>query len=265
MSKPKSPRPPDPAKTAAAQTGTNVATATANAFLGNVNQITPDGSLSFDVTDTYSFTDPTSGETYDIPRFTATTTLSEQGQQLKGITDAADINLATIGRDQSAKVGELLSSPFEIGNEATEARLFQLGSKRLDPLFERRQETLRTKLANQGIQLGSEAYDRAQEGFGQTRNDAYNQLLLTGRGQAVQEGLTERNQPINEISALLSGSQVSQPNFIGASQPQIPTTDIAGIYQQDFQNRLAARPKDQNIAGGLFQLGAAGIGAYPFG
>ena len=54
MSKPDPPTPPNPYQTAAAQTGTNVSTGVANAFLNNVNQITPEGSLNYDVTGNYS-------------------------------------------------------------------------------------------------------------------------------------------------------------------------------------------------------------------
>src|SRR5690606_14878812 len=99
----------------------------------------------------------------------------------------------------------------------------------LDPMLAERREREATRLANQGIRLGSTAYDRAMSLVDQGENDAYNELLLRGRGQAVQERLTERNQPINEISALMSGSQVSQPQFIGSTVGGIPTTDNAGI------------------------------------
>ena len=237
----------------------------ANAFLGNVNQITPDGSLTFDQTGSFAFNDPTSNKVFDIPTFTATQTLSPQQQALKAINDQTQTNIATVGRDQSSRIGELLGTPVQLGNEATEARLFDLGSRRLNPQFARDEETLRTRLSNQGIKAGSDPFDRALNRFDERKNDAFNQLLLRGRGQAVQEALTERNQPINEISALLSQSQVSQPNFISSNQPQIPTTDIAGIIQADFQNRVSnasvGNAFKSQLLGGLFQLGSAGITA----
>lgn len=75
--------------------------------------------------------------------------------------------------------------------------------------------------------------------------------------------MTERNQPINEITALLSGSQVSQPNFIGTAERNIANTDVAGIIQSDFDNRFRnAQVGNQaigDLAGGLFSLGGAGI------
>jgi len=255
--KKKEPKPPDPRETAAAQTGTNVTTALANAQLGNVNQITPDGSLTYSESGSRSFTDPNSGATYEIPQYTATQTLSGAQQAIKDQDDAASLNLSGLANQQSGFLKDYMAQPVDLSNEAVESRLYELGSKRLDPRFDRQREQLETRLANQGIGLGTEAYDRAMEGFGQNENDAYNQLLLNGRGQAVQEALTQRNQPINEITALLSGSQVSNPNFVNTQQPQIPTVDYAGLVNQNYQNELGAYNQQQAQTGNIIsQLGA---------
>lgn len=268
MGKPKAPKAPDPRETSAAQTGTNVGTAISNAFLGNVNQVTPEGSLTYNQTGSYSYRDPYTGETYAIPQFTATQTYSPEQAALNGTNLQTQQNLADIGKQQSSFLGDYLSKPVSLDNEATEARLFELGSKRLDPRFAREDEALRTRLANQGIQEGSAAYDAAYNNFSQARNDAYNQLLLTGRGQATQELLAERNQPINEITALMSGSQVSQPNFVPTNMPTIPTTDNAGLINSNYQQRLGAwqqeQAQTQNLLGGLFGLGSAFVGNPSF-
>jgi hypothetical protein len=113
MGKPDPPTPPNPYQTAAAQTGTNVSTAVANSFLNNVNQNTPEGSLNYDVTGTYSWTDPSTGSTYNIPRFTSTQSLSQQQQLLKDQNDATKLNMATMGNQQSQRVAGLLSTPFD--------------------------------------------------------------------------------------------------------------------------------------------------------
>jgi len=140
----------------------------------------------------------------------------------------------------------------------------ELGRKRLDPMFAQREEDLRSRLMNMGLRPGSEAWDREWTNETQARNDAYNQLLLTGRGQAVQEALTERNQPINEISALLAGSQVDQPNFLGSTVGAIPTTDVAGLINENYNQKLGIwqqqNAQTQNILGGLFSLGGKLIG-----
>lgn len=263
MSKPSAPTPPNPKDTSAAQTGTSVATAIANANLQNVNQVTPNGNLNFNQSGSTKFTDPFTGQSYDIPSFTATQTLSPDQQKLHDLNNQTQGNLAQIGVDQSAKIGSLLGTNVNLNNDATEARLFDLGSKRLDPMFARNEDALRTRLSNQGLQPGSAAWNAEMTQFQQGKNDAFDQLALTGRGQAVQEALTERNQPLNEISALMSGSQVSQPNFINKTMPTIPTTDNAGIintnFQQQQQNYQQQNQNYNQLMGGLFGLGAAGV------
>jgi len=265
MGKPKAPAAPDPAKTAAAQTGTNVTTALANAQLQNVNQYGPDGSVTYSQNGGSYFTDPTSGAKYFIPQYTQTTALSAAQQAIKNQNDAASLNLSQIGNNQSAFLKDYLSKPVDLSNEATEARLMELGRKRLDPVIGQRDEDLRTRLANQGIKAGSEAYDREINNLNQGTNDAYTSLLLNGRQQAVQEALTQRNQPLNEITALLSGTQVGTPQFgAGTNQPSLPTVDYAGLVNQDYQNRLGAYNSQvaqrNNILGGLFGVGAAFAG-----
>lgn len=244
----KAPDPTPPTETSAAQTGSNVSTAIANAFLQNPNEITADGTKTQDVTGSYSWTDEYTGQTYDIPTFTVTQTLSAEQQAIKDQQDAASLNLATLGNNLSDTMGSKLTGNFELGNEAVENRLFELGSARLDPMFADREEDLRNRLANQGIKAGSDAYEREMNNFNQSQNDAYNQLLLQGRGQASQELLTEDNQRINQIGALLSGGQVSQPNFMtGYDVTGIPTTDNAGIIA-NYDQQLAANAA-QNAAG----------------
>lgn len=256
------PRPTPPKETSAAQTGSSVSTSIANAFLTNQNETTPDGTKTFDQTGSYSFTDPYTGQKYDIPRFSVTQTLSPAQQAIKTQNDQASLNLSTLGNSLSGTLGQQLTGNFKLGNEAVEGRLMELGSKRLDPMFANRDEDLRTRLANQGIKAGSQAYDREMGLAGQQENDAYNQLLLQGRGQASQELLTEDNQRINQIGALLSGGQVSQPNFMtGANVAGAPITDNASIIANSDQARMNAWQQSQAATGsmigglgGLFSL-----------
>jgi hypothetical protein len=258
------PDPPDPHDTSAAQTGTSVATAIANAWLGNTNRVGPDGSSTWNQTGTQHMTDPYTGQSYDVPTFTNTVTMSPEAQAIYDKQQAAKGNLADLASQQSGFLKDYMAQPVDLNNEATEARLMELGRKRLDPVFQQRQDALATRLANQGIGAGSEAYNREMTRFGQQENDAYNQLLLQGRGQAVQEALTERTEPINEITALLSGSQVNVPQFANNQQPQIPTTDNAGLinanYDEQVKKAMAQYQANQGILGGLFGLGGKIIG-----
>jgi hypothetical protein len=263
MSKPKAPKAPDPAKTAAAQTGSNIATAAANTAMGNVNQVTPEGSLSYAQSGTYKYTDPATGRTYDVPTFTATQKYSPEQQRLYETGVGTQQNLADLAKGQSSFLQDYMAKPFDGTNDATEARLIELGRKRLDPMFAERRASMEQDLANRGIAMGSRAYESAMRGQSQSENDAYNQLLLTGNSQAFSQGQATRNQPINEITALMSGSQVSQPNYAPTNSPQMPTTDYAGLLNQGYANKMnqynQQMAQRNSIMGGLFGLGAKAI------
>ena len=45
---------------------------------------------------------------------------------------------------------------------------------------------------------------------------------------------------MNEISALMSGSQVSQPNFVGTPQTSVSPTDVIGANQMAYNGQLNA-------------------------
>ncbi|ESX32865.1 hypothetical protein X765_03700 [Mesorhizobium sp. LSHC440B00] len=232
--------------------------------MNNANQVGPDGTITYTNSGTQSITDPYTGKTYQIPTRTATTTLSAAQQAIKDQTDKAQMNLGTLANNQSSFLNDYMAKPFDGSNDATEARLLQLGKARLDPILAQQQDALATKLSNQGIKLGSAAYDRAMAQQGQNVNDANNQLILSGHGQAFAEGQAIRNQPINEITALLSGSQVSSPQAAGYTGSTIPTTDNAGLINQNYQQRVdavnAKNAQTGSLVGGLFGLGSKLIG-----
>lgn len=255
------PAAPDPEDTARAQAQMNKETAITQYGLNATNQITPDGSLTY--RQIGKWPDGT-------PRYEATTALSGAQQGIYDTNQQTQQNIANIGRDQSARIGDLLGSPLQLGNEETEARLMELGMSRLTPQFERNQEALRTRLLNSGIREGSEAWNAEMGRMSQSENDAVNQLLLSGRAQANQEIMAERNAPINEITALMSGSQVSQPNFVGTPQTQVAGVDYAGMVQNNYNNQMQQWQQQQQNSnatmGGLFGLaGTLGGAAMKYG
>ncbi|WP_454917427.1 hypothetical protein [Xanthobacter sediminis] len=113
MGKPSAPEPPNPVQTAAASNSTNINTAIANAMMGNVNQVTPNGSLSYDQTGSYSYKDPFTGQTYQVPRFTATQTLSPQQQAIQDQNQGAQQNLASIANDRSGFLKDYLGGAVD--------------------------------------------------------------------------------------------------------------------------------------------------------
>ena len=265
MDTPQPPAPPDPVATAKAQSEYNTNTAVTQQLLNQTDQVTPYGSLKYDQTGSTSFTGA-DGKLYTVPKFTATQTLTPEQTQLLDLSNRTRANLGQIGVDQSSKIGALLGTNVDLST-ATEDKIAKLGAARLDPRFARDEDALRTSLANRGIQPGSAAWNAEMTNFAQGKNDAYNQLYLTGRGQGAQEALAERNQPINEITALMSGSQVSQPNFAATPTTGVAGTDYTGAVNANYQGQLAGyNAQMQNnsaMMGGLFglggTLGAAGI------
>ena len=253
----KTPKAPDPMQTAQSQAAANQGTAISQQLLNFVDQTGPYGSLSYSQSGTNSYVDPLTGKTVNVPKFTATTTLSPEQRAILDQTNAAELNLAGIANERSGFLKDYLAQPFSV-DSSVEAKLNELGSARLDPRFAREQEALRTQLISSGIRPGTAAYSAALNDFGQTKNDAYNQLALTGRQQAFQEASYERNQPLNEIGALLSGSQVQGPQFVNTPQTQVGGVDYTGLvnnqYNQQMQNRNAAM-------GGLFGLLGTGLTA----
>ncbi len=354
MGKPKAPKAPDPKETAAAQTGTNISTATANAWFQQPNQVTPDGTLTRTQTGMQTIFDPSSGKSYQIPTFTDTVAYSPEQQAIANANNAASLNLAELARDQSGRLQGLLGQPLNLnglpaGGDAskiTTPNYQQFGSgpdlqtsytddfstdkqavqdammSRLQPQIDQDRAALEQKLANQGIQLGTDAYRAAMRNFDQGVNDQRTAVLLsagqeqsrlaglaqqqasfgnsakqqmyqnqntaiggnnalqdqmtnaqlaqfnaanTQRQQALNERYEERAAPINEISALMSGGQVSKPQFGGSQISGIPTVDYAGLVQQKYANDLGAYNQQMSqmngLLGGLGSLFAKGLPA----
>lgn len=261
MKSPSPPPPPDPVATAKAQSESNVKAATTQQQLNMVDQTTPYGSVAWKQV----------GKWEDgTPRFSAATTLSPEEQRNQEQQWQFDNLVNNLGIRQTEKLTGHLDKPIQLGNEATESRLMELGRKRLDPAFADRRAQLHTTLVNRGLQQGSEAYNDAMRSLGEQENDAYNQLILTGRGQANQEILTERNAPINEITALMSGGQVTQPNFVGTPSASVAAPDIAGLTMDAYKYGPLAeyqqKSADRNaMMSGLFQLGGAALGGWSSG
>jgi len=104
--------------------------------------------------------------------------------------------------------------------------------------------------AAQGSYNAAEA-QRANEW--NTYTNAMNQL----RGGQLQEKAFLRNAPINEIAALMSGSQVSLPQFQPYASPQVAAAPIGSyMYASNDIEQKNAAAKMQ----GLFGLGGAAIG-----
>lgn len=266
---PSPPPAPDPVATANAQQNLNLNTATQQQLLNMTNQVTPDGSLTYTQSGTNTFTGA-DGKTYSVPQFTATQTLSPEAQAIFDLNNKSKNNLATAGVTASNKINDILGSNVDLSNDAVEDRLFQLGTSRLTPQFERDDQAMRAQLINSGIRPGSDAWNTEMTRLGQNKNDALNSLLLSGHQTAVNDILTERNQPLNEIMAMMSGSQIAQPNFASTPQTSVAGTDYAGMVRDNYNaanDRYKTQMSQDNAAmGGMFGLGGTlGAAALKYG
>lgn len=258
MDQPAAPPAPDPVATAAAQTASNKATAVSQYGLNATNQNTPSGSLNYNQIGTWS--DGT-------PRFEANTTLSPAQQNIFNTTQGTKQNLADIGQNQSAKIGSLLNTPFDL-SKATNDKVTGFQHEFLDPQWDRQQSNLEAQNIAKGIRPGSEQYSLSNRDFSDQRQRGYDQSYLDTYKTATANALAERNQPINEITALMSGSQVSNPAFQNTPSPGVAPTDVIGAQQQSLnQQNVGYNAQVQNNAalmGGLFGLGGAAVKAAPY-
>jgi len=84
------------------------------------------------------------------------------------------------------------------------------------------------------------------------------------RQQALAEAIQQRQMPLNEISALMSGSQINNPQFQAYQGANIAAAPIAQTMQNAYNAQQNAY--NQNVAtqnantAGLFSLGSAAIG-----
>ena len=105
------------------------------------------------------------------------------------------------------------------------------------------------------------------------QNQAFNQAQAAAAfaNQARQQGLSEqmalRAQPLNEITALLGGSQIQMPQFQGyqgtqvAAAPMFAATQAAGNFaQQNYGNQVAAYNARMGLLGDLAGAGATAYG-----
>lgn len=224
-----------------------------------MNEVTPDGTKTTNRTGTQQIYDPYTGGTYDIPTFTVTQTLSAPQQAIKDQQDAASLNLATLANNQSGFLNDYMSKPFEYDPGVHEGWALGLYDKLTGDKNAQDEDAMRAQLANQGIKVGSEAYDRAMESLYSSRGDSRNKFLLDSYNTGLSTAKLMRDQPINEITALMSGGQVSNPMFMtGANVGAIPTTDNASIIG-NYDNAMMNRWRQNQAATGSLIGGLGGL------
>lgn len=275
-SRPSAPPQIDPQATARAQSTANRETAITQANLNMLNQYTPTGSLEY--TQRGTAADGT-------PQYSATQTLTPDQQRILDLQEQGSIGYGEAGNTLLNNVKNMISTPVDLsqfGAAPTYDAAFRDTQRqnlitRAQPDFDRQRSALETQLANQGIGIGSQAYNDEMQRF----QRGYNDFLLgadinagnvaageygrmqTARQNQINEAYLPRNQELNTLSALLSGNQVSSPSFVNTPQTQVQGVDTLGAYGLNQQNALTqqslANSQNNAMMGGLFGLGGAGI------
>jgi hypothetical protein len=288
---PAAPAAPDYAGAAVAQGAANLESARATARLSNPNTYTPYGtqlvSYEGDVPTIRQTLTPTAQKTLEAQQGVE---LSLANLGAKGANTASgvlDKPFSFGGPDvQTAlDLSNVAKMPVNAGMTGQEAIM-----SRLEPSLARQRTSTETQLINQGLRPGSEAYDNAINLLGQQETDARTQAVLQGinldiganqqgygqalesgkfgntaQQQALAEAIQLRQLPLNEITALMSGSQIQNPQFgaySGATVQPAPIfagTQAQGAFDQNTYNQQVSQANAATA--GLYSLGGAALGA----
>jgi hypothetical protein len=294
----KAPKAPDPKNTIAEQTQANLDTARLNKRLNTTDSRGPFGSVSY--TDhgndrwsenaqfdpvIQSLIDRSVGAGGDIharglPGWQTMSSEGLPGLNVPGVENTSDIEDALYERSMSR-----LQPEIDKARSRTDATLAARGitsgsdasTKTYDDLSRRESDAFSN--ARLDAIAGAGAEQSRRFGISAARSDAMfrNRGQLFGedatiagfnngvRGAGLDERMTLAQFPLQQAGGLIGlGNALktgSQPAQVG-----VPTTDIAGINQNAYANRMGVHQSkigQQNQAlGGLFGLGSAAIGAW---
>jgi len=264
---PSAPAPPDYRGAAIETAAGNIDAARVATAANRVNQITPYGSLKYDIT---------GADPYGNPTYTATQSLSPQQQQLLDYQNKTSIGLGQLADKGLGYVQNMLETPFDTSRLPTTgfnpSQSYQDAyMQRLQPQIQESRESLYQDLANRGIDIGSEAYQRAMLTQARRENDLLAAATTQGfnvgqtaRQSALQEQAYLRNEPLNTLSAVRTGAQVQGPQFVNSAQ-QATTAgpDILGAEQMKYNAQMgdfnAKQAAQANLNQGLFSLGSSAM------
>jgi hypothetical protein len=242
------PTPPDPYQTAAAQSKSNIGTATAQQNLNMVDQTNPYGSLNY----TQTGTNPDG-----TPKYSAATTLSAP---MQGIFDqSTDLGNALL----SSGAGALGGKGLDLSYNGTTAALDSLNRARLDPQWAQNTDQQESKLAAQGLTPGMPGYDNAMRIFNQGKNDAYNSANLADYGLSSQNAATQYNAPVSALGSILGVARGTSPTFGTTPQTNVAGTNLSGLVEQNYQQQTQNTNAQNGQVAGLIGTGL-GIAAAPF-
>ena len=273
MSKSSPPPAPDYTGAAQATAAGNLAAAQATTAANRVNQITPNGSLTYAQTGT---------DSQGNPMWTSTQTQSPAQKAIADQNNALSLQYGNIAQQGINAISPMLSNP-NLDTSAMPAMPQNAGTtsqqvimSRLQPQIDRQNQMSDASLANQGITQGSEAYRNAKTDLGNNQNDLLTQAAgqgvtmdMNARNQYIANQSAIQNQPLNVVNALRTGAQVQNPTFNNVPQQQgVAGPDLLGAsnansqYNQGLYNSQTAG--NNAMIGGLATI-AGGMMGGPVG
>lgn len=199
--------------------------------------------------------------------------LSDTGQKLLDAYNNSALGLADLQGSAMGRVRDALGQPLDMSglqdmqtnvdaNTGMDSwqKYSDLLMQRMNPDLQNQQYALDAKLANQGLTQGSAGWEQQQTQFNKQRADAgvaaqlagaqvqqqfFNQALQNAglknnsRQQQLTERSTLRNLPLQELNALRSGAQVTNPTFsTPGQQGQTSGPDLMGAANSQYQSQL---------------------------
>lgn len=266
MCAPSPPPPPNYEAAAVAQGAANKEAAIAGSQLSNPNIVGPTGNQTV----TYA-PDPVTGN--PIP--TVTQTYSPEQQKIFDINQQGQLGLAEVGRDSVNRIGGILGQDVNFNRDlGTQSQgrqeVIDAMMSRVNQDIGRRTDNTESTLIARGIPRGSEAWNREMDTIERGRNDALQQAIvgadsraMDDRRQAITEMMAQRQTPLNEISALRSGSQVAPLQFQNFSGQNVGAAPVFNAAQAGYNSSLdsynAQAAGSGNMMSGLFGLGSAAL------
>ena len=260
-SKSSPPPAPDYAGAATQTAAGNLEAARAAASANRVNQTTPYGSINYSQTPTYDV----NGELNQDAGWNMTTSLSPTQQRQFDQNNQINEQLGGVAQQGLGYVQSALSSPLQGANalstsagdpqllqQNVQNALYNNAKQYLDPQFAQSDTALESKLANQGITRGSEAFNSAMLNQSNARQQAYESARnsATAQGVGAAQGMFGQNLQNSQLQ-----NATSAQDFAARQALQQNPINMLNAVRSGQQMNTATLPTQQNVA---MQQGTAG-------
>jgi len=198
---------------------------------------------------------------YGTPSYNKTAIAGTQGylNYLNGMdTSTVDNTLKSLANNAYALSSQMPDYIYNVdASDAARQRMenatYSQAVNKMNRQFDQQRTDLETRLQNQGIAVGSQAYQNAMTNFNDSYNDALNNAAFT----SVQQGQNAFNQSLN--------NSISAANFSNMARQQTLNEIISSLAQNvsgyqvqadkfSAANNGQSKPSERKM--GVFELGA---------